>query len=83
MACGIPCVVTNTGDSALLVGDTGRVVPVRDPQALAAAWAELISSPDERSRLGVAARRRIEKLYSLSAVARCYEDVYERILHAG
>jgi len=83
MACGTPCVVTNTGDSAMLVGDSGRVVPTRDPEAFTDAWAELISSPDERRRLGIAARRRIEKLYSLSEVVRRYEDLYERILYAS
>src|SRR6185503_9929721 len=34
MSCGVPCVVTDIGDSALIVGQTGRVVPAQNPEAL-------------------------------------------------
>ena len=80
MACGIPCVVTDAGDSALLVGDAGCVVPTCDPEALAAAWAEIAMSVSERQRLGVAARRRVENLFNLSSVVRRYQDLYEQII---
>jgi glycosyltransferase involved in cell wall biosynthesis len=82
MACGVPCVVTDAGDSALLVGDTGRVVPARDSEALATAWAELASSAIERQRLGAAARSRVESVFSLSSTVRRYQDLYERIVEA-
>ena len=80
MACAVPCVVTDVGDSRLIVDDTGRVVPAKNPYALANAWRELIEVGEEgRLSLGTAARHRIKKNYSLSAVIRRYEDLYEEL----
>ncbi len=42
MACGIPCAVTDVGDSAWIVGDKGIVVPPKNPEALKTAIDELI-----------------------------------------
>ncbi len=62
MACGIPCVVTDVGDSAQIVGDIGLVIPPKNPQALATALQQLINlSPRERAKLGLKARARIEE----------------------
>jgi glycosyltransferase involved in cell wall biosynthesis len=63
MACGVPCVVTDTGDSALIVGEVGMAVAPRDPQALSAA---LISCMEKNFReLGAKARARILDNFSL------------------
>jgi glycosyltransferase involved in cell wall biosynthesis len=81
MACGVPCVVTDVGDSAWIVGDTGKVVPPRNPEALAAAWNDLIKmGPDDRTKLGSAARRRVEENYGLPAIVSKYETLYREIL---
>ncbi|MBI3799920.1 MAG: glycosyltransferase, partial [Deltaproteobacteria bacterium] len=81
MACGVPCVVTDVGDSARLVGDTGMVVPPKNSQALADAWRELIEAgPDGRSLRGEAARRRISECFSLRAIAAQYTELYEEIV---
>lgn len=80
MATGIPCVVTNVGDSARLVGETGRVVPTKNPEALARAWGELIEmGSDGRHRLGLAARQRIEEHFDLRRIVKQYEQCYEAL----
>ena len=84
MACGVPCAATDVGDSALIVGDTGRVVPPRDPPALAAAWDELLAmTPGARRELGAAARRRVCERFDLGAVTRRYEALYSELARAG
>jgi glycosyltransferase involved in cell wall biosynthesis len=80
MACGVPCVVTDVGDAAYIVADTGRVVPARNPEAMSAAWAELIEmGPAGRHALGQKARRRIEENFTLAKMVRAYELLYGRI----
>jgi glycosyltransferase involved in cell wall biosynthesis len=60
MACGIPCVVTDAGDSERIVGSTGIVVPPGDPQALAQGWQKILEmGPEEKADLGKKARDRI------------------------
>lgn len=81
MACEVPCVVTDVGDAALIVGDLGIVVPPMDAHALGAAWEKLIAlSSSERSELGKASRERIRKLYDLNYVVSCYEDLYSQVV---
>ncbi|MBN3883582.1 MAG: glycosyltransferase [Nostoc sp.] len=81
MSCGVPCVVTDVGDSAWIVSDTGKVVPPRDPEALANAWKALIDIGTEgREALGKAARQRVIECFSLDSVVDQYEVLYDNIL---
>lgn len=81
MACGVPCVVTDVGDSATIVGDTGVVVPPGDPTAVADAWETLFAmGPEERRRLGEAARLRIARHYEIRDVARLFEQLYANLV---
>jgi glycosyltransferase involved in cell wall biosynthesis len=45
MACGVPCVVTDVGDSAVIVGNPDQVVPPRNSAALAQALMRILSMP--------------------------------------
>jgi glycosyltransferase involved in cell wall biosynthesis len=81
MACGVPCVVTDVGDSAEIVGDTGVVVATEDPEALARAWEGLLVIPRrERVILGERARARVASHFELGLVAKRYEGFYDRLL---
>lgn len=81
MSCSIPCAVTDVGDSGWIVGNTGRVVPPQNPDALANAWKELIDLGSEgRETLGRAARERIIKYFALDSVVARYEALYENVL---
>jgi glycosyltransferase involved in cell wall biosynthesis len=81
MACGVPCVVTDVGHSAAIVGKTGLSVPPRDAAALAAAWLRLVDAGvAARSELGTAARHRIIENFSMPRIIRRYEAIYDEAL---
>ena len=76
MACAVPCVVTDVGDAARMVGDTGSVVPPRNPQALAQALHSFLEMPlEQRIRLGQRARDRAE-IFSLQRAVNGYGKLY-------
>ena len=80
MACGTPCVVTDVGDSAMIVDQTGIVVPPEDPDALAEAWRKLLEAgPEARCRLGMAARRRVQQHFALPAIVDRYQAIYTQL----
>jgi glycosyltransferase involved in cell wall biosynthesis len=83
MAAGVPCVVTDVGDSAMIVGDTGVAVPPRDPAALANGWRTLLDLPPETfARRRADARQRAATHFSLAASVAQYEALYEEVAAA-
>lgn len=80
MACGTPCVTTDVGDAASIVGDVGWVVPPSDSQALAgailAAIQEKEHDPDAWQVRKLAARQRIIDHYSMERVVAAYNQVW-------
>ena len=77
MACNVPCVTTDVGDSAEIIGDCGLIVPLRDPQALAGAWQTLLERPSQLRT--DSARSRVAARYSLEKMCAHYESFYRSI----
>ena len=81
MAMRLPCVVTDVGDAALLLGNCGVVVPPKDSVALAQGMAYLLDLPlAQRQALGGAARARIAIEFSMTRCAQRFESVYADVL---
>ena len=81
MALGLPCVVTDVGDAAYLVGDSDLVVPPRDTASLARAIEKMILMPAaQRLELGQKARKRIEEEFSIERMVEAHRDLYEKLL---
>jgi glycosyltransferase involved in cell wall biosynthesis len=80
MACGTPCVTTDVGDAALIVGKTGWVVPPRDGKSLAYSIRSAIKLSQDQPGWKVrqmACRKRIEAEYSIERMVCAYRDVWE------
>ena len=80
MACGVPCVTTDVGDSAAGVGQLGRVVAPGRPEDLAREVLAILGlRPEERAELGSRCREWVQDHYTLDVIARQYEDLYDSI----
>jgi glycosyltransferase involved in cell wall biosynthesis len=79
MASGVPCVATDVGDAATIIGDTGAVVPARDPTALSGAVFDILA---RGKNARVAARQRVIDHYAISAITHRYDRLYRAILAA-
>jgi glycosyltransferase involved in cell wall biosynthesis len=82
MAAGIPTVVTDSGGTSELVVDgvTGSLVPVRDPERIAASIEILARDEGLRRRMGELGRRRFLEHYSLEAMTRAFEELYRDVI---
>ena len=87
IACGVPCVVTNVGDSAAIVGQCGipseaaRIVPPRDPAALAAGFISVFET--DRREIEQHARTRIVKNFSVEKMVKLTEESIVALLRAS
>ncbi|MFZ0402390.1 MAG: glycosyltransferase [Pseudolabrys sp.] len=77
MACGVPVVATDVGDSRRIVGDTGVIVSPRDVAAMVAAIIHIRAEPQaKRSARAAAARKRIEDHYSLDRMVSAFDALH-------
>ncbi len=80
MACGVPCVATDVGECAEVVGDTGRIVPKQDSLRLGAAISDLLRMPrSERTALGDLARRRVVARYDINRIVERYRELWREL----
>ena len=82
MAAGLPVVATNVGGlpELLVDGQTGWLVPARDPAMLADCLKRLIADGEKREAMGAAGRRRARQEFSLSRMVEQILAVYNRVL---
>ncbi len=81
MACGVMCVVTDVGDCAKIVADTGIVAPPKNAEAFAASLRRsIVMGATLRRQLGIAARERVRDRYSLQSVVEQYQNLYVSLM---
>lgn len=84
MAMAIPCVTTDVGDAAILVGDTGTVVAKESPAQLADAISAMLALSEEARRLlGEKARERILTEFSMKRSRERFESIYKNLAGKG
>lgn len=82
LACEVPCVATDVGDSREILGAPDRIVAPGDYGALAAAARDILAGPREaRYRIGREGRKRISANYSMDRMIDSYETLYDEILY--
>jgi glycosyltransferase involved in cell wall biosynthesis len=76
MTCGRTCVATDVGGVTEAVGDTGLVVPPRNPERMARACLTLLRDPAQRQRLGAAARARALEHFTVDGAVNTFDEIY-------
>lgn len=80
MSCEVPCVVTDVGDSAHIVGPTGIVVPPHNAPALAQAWERMLDLGREQLlQTGLRARQRVQSHFNLPAIVDRYQTMFDEL----
>lgn len=84
MACGVPCVATNAGDAAEIIGDAGITAKSPKVADIAAGWLQMLEMPKrERIVLGQRARERIISQFALDDIIKRYGSLYQQTCLVG
>lgn len=78
MACGVPCVATDVGESAEIIGENGKVVPPGDAVALASACVSILDRSLNPIKFGQRLRESIEQRFGIAEIADRYKVIWER-----
>ncbi len=84
MACGVPAVCSKVGGVPEVITDgvEGFLVPARDVKTMAARALEILSDPEKREKMGMAARHRAATQFCSTKIIPLYEDLYRRTLES-
>ena len=81
MSCGVPCIVSDVGDSRRIIGDSGFVFSPGDPRHLSIVLERAMAlDPMQYRQRSRAARQRIEASYTISSIYDQYIDLYEEVV---
>jgi glycosyltransferase involved in cell wall biosynthesis len=81
LAMALPCVATHVGDTAVLVGDTGVLVPPQDEQALAEGLLTLLAlSKEQRHQQGQRAQEQVFSEFGIEKARARFDSVYQEVI---
>ncbi len=82
MAAGKPVIATDDAGNpeAVKDGETGHIVPIKDPEALSEKINDLIRNKEKRNQMGLAGRKRLEKMFTIQRYVESVERLYHDIL---
>ncbi len=82
MACGVPAVCSDVGGLPEVIrnGVDGFLVPNHDVKTMAARALEILTTPNRREQMGIAARERASSTFCSQKIIPLYEDLYRRVL---
>jgi glycosyltransferase involved in cell wall biosynthesis len=86
MACGLAVIANAAGALPEVVGTdgrTGRLVPPRNPHAMADAMWEVLRDPEKTARMGRLARERVERIFQWDQAAAQLVDVFQEVIHVA